>query len=129
MSRHTIAIAVLLAASPPAWPAETFPAYRAYEDAAPADWRALNERMRELGGHRGHLADAAAANPAPSAPASANPGAPSSAAGSAHAHGASSSPAPGRAPDDRGASSGHRHMHGHGHSSMHGHRHSHGEKP
>ena len=134
MYRHTLAIAALLAASPSALPAESFPAYRAYEDTAPADWRALNERMRALGGHRGHLqADAASATPASPGPASATAGAPASSAGSAHEHGATPSPAPGGTPDARGSSSGHSHghmpMHGHGHHSMHGHRHSPKEKP
>ena len=129
MHKYPIAIAVLLAASPSALPAESFPAYRAYEDTAPADWRALNERMRELGGHRGHVqADAASATPASPGPASATAGAPASTAGSAHEHGTT---APGGASDARRSSSGHQHGHmrGQGASPMQGHDHSPKEKP
>ncbi len=45
-----------------------FATYQRYEDEKPASWRALNDQVRGLGGHAGHIKDGAsgAAQPAAS---------------------------------------------------------------
>ncbi len=105
MHKELIAFALLLAFASSALTADSFPAYRAYEETAPADWRALNERMRALGGHRGHVSDVASA-PTADAP---------------HMHGSTASPNP-AAPAAASPSTG-------GHQSMHGRMHPQQEKP
>jgi hypothetical protein len=77
-----------LSAPPPATES-AFAGYRSFRDEPLADWRAVNDEVRGLGGHGGHIRDAApAASPtpppageraAPKPPASAN-------AGEKHAH-------------------------------------------
>ena len=66
-----------------------FAGYRSYRDEPLADWRAVNEAVRGLGGHAGHIRDAAppASRTPPPAGERAAPRPPASAnAGEKHAH-------------------------------------------
>lgn len=76
-----------LSAPPPATES-AFAGYRSYRDEPLADWRAVNEEVRGLGGHAGHIRDAAA--PADRALPAGDRGSPKPAAaanpGEKHAH-------------------------------------------
>jgi hypothetical protein len=66
-----------------------FAGYRSFRDEPLADWRAVNEEVRGLGGHAGHIRDAAppASRTPPPAGERAAPKPPASAnAGEKHAH-------------------------------------------
>jgi hypothetical protein len=64
-----------------------FAGYRGYRDEPLADWRAVNDEMRALGGHAGHIRDAAPADRAPPAGDRVTPKPTSSTtAGEKHAH-------------------------------------------
>jgi hypothetical protein len=45
--------------SPPPATASAFAGYRSFRDEPLADWRAVNDEMRTLGGHAGHVRDGA----------------------------------------------------------------------
>ena len=45
--------------SPPPAAESAFASYRSYRDEPLADWRAVNDEVRGLGGHGGHIRDAA----------------------------------------------------------------------
>jgi len=45
---------------PPAATESAFAGYRSYRDEPPADWRAVNDEVRGLSGHAGHIRDATA---------------------------------------------------------------------
>lgn len=63
---------------PPPATESAFAGYRSFRDEPPADWRAVNDEVRGLGGHAGHVRDAAApadrGDRAAPKPAAANPG-------------------------------------------------------
>lgn len=59
-------------AKPPAWES-AFEDYRPYEEPAIARWREVNDEMRRLGGHAGHVQGSVP--PRDSAPQAAKPGA------------------------------------------------------
>jgi hypothetical protein len=76
-----------LTVSPPTTES-AFAGYRSFRDEPLADWRAVNDEVRGLGGHAGHIRDGAA--PADRAPPAGDRGAPKPAAaanpGAKHAH-------------------------------------------
>jgi hypothetical protein len=66
-----------------------FAGYRRFRDEPPADWRAVNDEMRALGGHGGHIREDAAPADRAAPPAGDRPAAKPSASASAgekHAH-------------------------------------------
>jgi hypothetical protein len=75
--------------APPLAAESAFAGYRSYRDEPLADWRAVNDEMRGLGGHAGHIRDAAPpaslTSPPPSERAAPKPPA-SAGAGEKHAH-------------------------------------------
>jgi hypothetical protein len=50
---------------PPPQTESAFAGYRSLRDEPPADWRAVNDEVRGLGGHAGHIRDAPAERGAP----------------------------------------------------------------
>jgi hypothetical protein len=74
----------------PTPPASAYENYRPYREEPLLDWRAVNEEVRDAGGHMGHVRDGNGAKPntpaAPSRPVAKPPIAKPSAEGHKHAH-------------------------------------------
>jgi hypothetical protein len=72
--------------SPPAASDSAFAGYRGFREEPPADWRAVNDAVRGLGGHAGHIRDEAPAAGRAPPPAAAPKPAAALDAGAKHAH-------------------------------------------
>ncbi|MGH8682597.1 MAG: hypothetical protein ACREVS_20750 [Burkholderiales bacterium] len=72
--------------APPPATESAFAGYRGYRDEPLADWRAVNDEMRALGGHAGHIRDAAPADRALPAGDRATPKPAAASPGEKHAH-------------------------------------------
>ena len=71
---------------PPPQIESAFAGYRGFRDEPPADWRAVNDEVRGLGGHAGHIRDAPGPAERGSPAGSGAAPKPAAATGAKHAH-------------------------------------------
>jgi len=69
---------------PPPQTESAFAGYRSFREEPPADWRTVNDEVRGLGGHAGHIRDST--RPAERAVPAGDRAAPKPAPGAKHAH-------------------------------------------